>query len=286
MLETPTIPELTPPPAAGVPVPNVRAGSHVDAKAMRARIQQLLAGIDRADEQLSVLCQAARDRKIYMLLEDPRGRYFTSWSDFCVAPVPWGLGLHPAMVEEVVKEQRDPKRRARLALEGPLLLQTRAAPRKGRTARVPARGQEYSLQRLKRDRPDLLTRVATGELTIQAAAEQAGHRPPFTSVLVEPMAIARVVVSRLDEAQQRELLDLIRHPEQITDPGHGTNPHWEAYLARTLGPEGLARRRAEAKRARAAERAAYEAAYREQRRATRGAQARALGLPSLAGAGP
>jgi hypothetical protein len=72
MLETPAIPELTPPPgpsapAAPVPAPVVRVGSHVDAKAMRARIQQLLAGLDRADEQLSIMCQAALDRKIYQV---------------------------------------------------------------------------------------------------------------------------------------------------------------------------------------------------------------------------
>ncbi len=256
MLETPATPPVVPStPAVPVPPARVRVGSHVDAKAMRSRIQQLLAGIDRADEQVRVLCQAARAAKIYMVLEDQRGKYFTSWSDFCVAPVPWGLGLDEGVLAEVAKEQADPKRQARRVLEGPLLLQTRAAPRKGRATRVPARGLEYSLQRLKRDRPDLLTKVATGELTIQAAAEQAGHRPPMAGVLVEPMSLARLVVSRLDEAQQRELLHLVQHPAEITDPGHGTNAYWEAYLARTIGPEALARRRAEAKRARVAERA-------------------------------
>ena len=285
-LDTSTGPDLAPPtPAAALEVPHVRPGSCWDAKVLRGKIQELLARIDRADEQVRLLCHLAQERAIFKMLEAPDGRYFDSWHAFVTAPVPWGLGVAPDLVAELVKEHRDPKRKARLVLEAPQLLLTRSAPRKGRTA-APARGIDYSLQRLKRDRPDLLERVASGELTIQAAAEEAGHRPPFTGVLVEPMAIARLVVSRLDAPQQRELIDLVQHPERITDPGKGQrSQHWEAYRQRTTPPAVLAQQRARAEAEQAAHREAYTAAYKDRRRelnAARRAQAAALGLPSLA----
>jgi hypothetical protein len=288
MLETTTRPDLTITPAAPLPeVPACRTGSHYDAKQLRAKIQQLLAAVDRAHDQVRLLCELARERQIHRMLEGPTGAYFRDFTEFCVAPQPWGLGLNEALIEELAKEHRDPKRQARLVLEGPLLLQTRSAPRKGRdAATVPSRGTPYSLQRLKRDRPDLLERVAAGELTIQAAAEQAGHRPPFTGVLVEPQSLARLIVSRLDDAQQRQVVHLVLHPREITDPEHGKpNPFWTAYRARTTPPEELARERERKARDLAARRAASQAARldrnREQRAARR-AQATALGLPSLA----
>ena len=58
-----------------------------------------------------MLCQQAREKRVYLLLEDGRGRYFQDWTAFCVAPTPWGLGLDARLVEELVKEHADPKRR-------------------------------------------------------------------------------------------------------------------------------------------------------------------------------
>ncbi len=231
MLSTP--PAVAP---AVVVVPHVRAGSHADAKLLRSRLQQVLAGVSRASETLELLVESARQHAIHLMLRGPDGRYFATWEAFCCAPLPYGLGV-PAeaiaaeAIAAVIAERTDPRARARAVLEGPLLLQTRSAPRKGRAA-APARGMEYTLQRLKRDRPDLLERVASGELTVQAAAELAGHRPPLAGVLVEPQSIARLIVSRLEPQQQEEVIRLVQHPGR--SPTRGT--------ART--PTGSATRRA------------------------------------------
>ena len=79
---------------------------------------------------------------------------------------------------------------------------------------------------------------------------------------MEPQSIARLIVSRLEPEQQEEVIRLVQHPREIPDPGHGTNPHWERYKARTTPPEVLAQQRAQAKAEKRAQRAAYEAAYR------------------------
>lgn len=276
MLEPSSLPVPPPPfeatgrPAAPLPEPPcVRPGSAYDAKRMRERILGLLAGLERAGDTLTTLLQTAREKAVYRMLTGPDGAYFPDWSSFCTCPAPWGLGLDAAALDALVREQRDPRRKARLVLEGPPLLRTRAGPRTGRPG---VRGLEYTLARLRRDRVDLLERVAAGALSIQAAAELAGHKPPITGVLVEPQSIARLVVSRLDDDGQREVIRLVQHPREIPDPGHGRNPYWEGYKARTRSPEELSRSRARAQAAKTAHRKAYQAAYREQRKAARAAR--------------
>jgi len=272
MLEMPTRSALATAVAATVPVvPHVRAGSVTDAKLLRARLQQLLAGLERADETVAVLAATAQEKRIYLVLEDPQGRYFTDWTSFCTAPVPWGLGLDVRVVDALVQEYRDPRRRARLVLEAPLLLRYRGgqlghAPTRGAAAPTPdaarkgkrtVNGTDYVLQRLKRDFPELLQQVADGTLpSIRAAAEQAGLHRRMLRVLDTPMALARLIVTTFDAAGQGEILDLVQHPEKITAPPGRNSAAWKRYREATTPPDELAREQA-------AHRAAVDAGRRE-----------------------
>ena len=273
-----TTPVLTPPPApaAPLPVPHVRAGSHYDAKRLRGRIQQLLAAVDRADGQLRVLCQQARDKKIFLVLEDPRGRYFPDWTAFVTAPQPWGLGLDGGLVDALVEEARDPARRARLMLASDVVV-GRQGVRSPRRLAATERGAQYKLARLKRDHPDVLERLARGELpSLKAAWAAAGFRTGEARVFLDPMNVARVVVTRLPPAAQREVVELLQHPERITAPPRGrTSAAWRAFDEARTTPEERARREAERAARYAATRAAIDARKREQRRAAREAQAAA-----------
>ena len=49
----------------------------------------------------------------------------------------------------------------------------------------------------------------------------AGFRETRVPVLLDPMNVARLIVMRFDASQQRELIDLVAHPERITAPPHG-----------------------------------------------------------------
>jgi hypothetical protein len=291
MLAATTGPGLTPPtPAAPLPAPPVRVGSYVDAKALRRKIQQLLAAIGRADEHVRCLCQTAREKQIYLLLEGPTGAYFRDWTEFVSAPVPWGLGLDAGLLEELARERSDPRRLARLALEGPLRLRPpggQPGPRVAGAPRQRTSGSDYRLQRLKRDRPDLLRQLASGELpSVREAWHLAGLRSMEAGVLLDPQNVARLVVTRLTPAEQQEVLDLLQHPEQITPP-RGRCPHWVAYRARTVPPEVLAREARERAERRAAKQQRGLEYARERRAAAAAArQAQAApGLPSLARAG-
>jgi hypothetical protein len=224
--------------------------------------------VERADETLAVLAATAQEKRIFLVLEDERGRYFETWTDFCVAPVPWGLGLDQAMVARLVEEHRDPRRRARLVLEAPLLLRARGGVPGHASTRSPGapsrrgrlNGADYLLQRLKRDFPELLERVADGTLpSIAAAAEQAGLKQRKLRVLANPMAVARLIVTTFDPSAQREVVDLVEHPERITAPPGANSAAWKRYREATPPPVALARERAAPREAAAAGRRARDA---------------------------
>jgi hypothetical protein len=245
MLETPSTPILPPPaPATAVPVPRVRAGSRYDAKQLRARIQEALRGADLLDDRVRLLCETAREHKIHMMLEDGRGKFFESWTDFCVAAQPWGLGLDPTLLAEVARESTDPRRRARLALEAPLAMKRRGGQPghasthtgKPRQRKPRLHGGEYVLQRLRRDFPHLLAKVATGELpNIKAAALAAGLARPMLTCRADPMAVARMVVVKFGPPERREIVDLLLHPERITGPRGRDTAAWKRYKAALAG---------------------------------------------------
>jgi hypothetical protein len=225
---------LPPAPAPLPERPRIRVGSNYDAKVLRSKIQALLAGVERAGDVLAALLDQARAKAIHLMLEAPGGGYFTDFTEFALCPAPHGLGMAPALIEVLGQERVDPRRRARVALESSASLR----PRGGQPGRPPRRptptsSTEYALLRLKRDHPGLLQQVADGTLpSIDAAAKLAGLRRPKVHVFLEPMSVARLIVTRLDDAQQREVVDLVRCPERITAPAGGRCPHWDAYLAR------------------------------------------------------
>lgn len=281
-------------PAAPVPdVPRIRAGSYYDAKILRAKIQGLLSGLDRAGDRLASLLELAQERRIFMVLAAPDGAVFPDWTAFATTRCPWGLGLPPALVATLAEEQRDPHRRARLALQSAVVLGRRgrqAGPAPAVRLTANDRGTAYKLARLKRDHPELLERLARGELpSIAAAWEAAGLDLPRLHLVVAPMPLARVVVTRLDGEQQRELVDLLTHPEKITAPPHGrASAAWKAFEDARTTPEQRAQQEAERAARRVAACSALEARHREQYAAARrsGAsrtEARVLGRSSLAG---
>lgn len=219
--------------------PPVRAGSRPDAKALRARLQALLQGLERADEVLLRLIDQAQANHIYLVLEDERGEFFPDWTAFATSPQPWGLGISEALVAELAREHVDPKRRARLVMNAPVVLRYQGLRHPGPDRPPPTppnhRGNpgDYWLARLRRDHPELLEQVADGRLpSIAAAARLAGLVQPRVNVILTPMNVARLIVCHLDPDGQAELVDLVAHPERITAPAGHHSPAWKAYTAR------------------------------------------------------
>ena len=67
----------------------------------------------------------------------------------------------------------------------------------------------YALARLKRDRPDLLERVKSGELSPHAAAVEAGFRKKTFTIPADPQKAAAALRRHFDDAQWELFLEEI-----------------------------------------------------------------------------
>jgi hypothetical protein len=239
--DVPDVPAIPLPPG----LPRVRPGSVSDAKALRSQLLRLVGDVYRGGQVLDLLVAQARAKAIYLVLDGPDGAPFESWEAFCTAARPWGLGLPAALLDAVVAEARDIRALARRVLLGPVLLAphglTRAAQarERGLTGETDETGETtpalghaplvdprtgkvrkgastiYLLHRLRRDRPDVLLRVAEGALTLTVARKLAGIVSRQVTVTANPEAFARAITAHLSESERAELLVLLRHPERI-----------------------------------------------------------------------
>jgi len=109
-----------------------------------------------------------------------RGRVFehATFLDFVTTSPLAGCGWKPEKVEALLKDEPEVLALWRKATTG-----HRGKPRKENSSNrtiKPTRGttRAYTLDRLKREQPDLFDRVCAGELTANAAAIEAGWRKP------------------------------------------------------------------------------------------------------------
>lgn len=85
----------------------------------------------------------------------------------------------------------------------------RTETRQGNNITLKQRGtsEDYTIRRLRRDRPDLADRVIAGELSANAAAIEAGFRVKRSAVALDPESIAALVIRNLTVEQIEELIE-------------------------------------------------------------------------------
>lgn len=83
----------------------------------------------------------------------------------------------------------------------------------------------YAVRRLGRERPDLLAKVESGELSANAAALEAGFRKPSITLPVEPEAAVRLIVKHF---KGDALYELIRGLVNWSGADIDTNPEQES----------------------------------------------------------
>ena len=133
---------------------------------------------------------------------------FRSFEDFVIDEPPRGLGSTTADLERLVagtpvelalREVRKPGK-GRPKGQKPSNITNKSATKHGTT-------RAYALDRLKRDRPDLLARVLAGELSANAAAIEAGFRKPKATIPVDtPEAAIAALLRRFSHDELRAAL--------------------------------------------------------------------------------
>ena len=125
------------------------------------------------------------------------GRAFTSFREFCEYKLWWGLECPYDRMRAYCDHNEEARRLLAEDLE-PVAAHggKREARQDGNTNLPKGEGTTatYTLRRLKRDRPDLATRVVAGELSAHAAAIEAGfRRPAITVTAADPETAAQKI---------------------------------------------------------------------------------------------
>lgn len=142
--------------------------------------------------------------------------FYDSFEDFAATPPTAGLGIGVDVLRRLVRD--DP---AALDALDRAVQRPNGGDRKSDKAKIrfnnvktdpPAGNSESAaLRRLRKDRPDLHTRVLANELTAHAAAVQAGFRPKTVTIRLDrPESIAATLKKHLDAKQRQQLLNLLK----------------------------------------------------------------------------
>src|SRR5262245_8724531 len=77
-------------------------GSALWCTAIRIEVWQVLAELKRVREQAAVVVGALRRDENFRRLKDRKGREFESWQAFCGEPFPYGLGMTPEDLDDLL----------------------------------------------------------------------------------------------------------------------------------------------------------------------------------------
>ena len=142
--------------------------------------------------------------------------FYDSFEDFAATPTTAGLGIGVDVLRRLVRD--DP---AALDALDRAVQKRHGGDRKSDKAKIKhdnvkldqpnGNSESAALRRLRKDRPDLHTRVLANELTAHAAAVQAGFRPKTVTIRLDrPESIAATLKKHLDAKQRQQLLNLLK----------------------------------------------------------------------------
>lgn len=184
-------------------------GSREWAIAVRHELQGRLSDERASAAALKGMLSLMAEHEGWKELSGPAGKPFRTFEQFCLARHPFGLGYDLAAINRIVadREVRDARQ---VALEAQPV-GAHGGDRKSAEASAhqpyndkvdsdsAGAGAGYLAARLKRDRPDILDRVISGELpSMRAAAKEAGI--PLTETCTHaltPAAFARAALKHL-----------------------------------------------------------------------------------------
>lgn len=125
---------------------------------------------------------------------------YDRFADFAVTPPLKGLGTTVELIERVIADDDEAVRHLRETLKG---------TRNNITGKRGTR-RDYSLERIKRDAPELHAEVLAGRLSAHGAMVKAGYRPKIVSVPVtRPEAVARALLKYMSAEDIAKLIAVL-----------------------------------------------------------------------------
>lgn len=136
---------------------------------------------------------------------------FSYFSDFIQADLPYGLRTEWKVIQYLIK----PYPKIELAVAKALTMESGSSGHIDSSLvdpeipRVKKTDKQQYLQRLERDRPDLLEKVNEGEMTVNKAIIEAGYRKPRIKMIVDPESVAKILKVKFNPVQIDELIRLL-----------------------------------------------------------------------------
>jgi len=150
--------------------------------------------------------------KGYRALEDQAGVAFTSFEEFCRAPMPYGLGYDVDAINAVIDERKSVQARA----QSPKALTShggdRRSDKQSHNVTLKSRGNsaDYLIAVLSRDHPDILKRLQDGEFkSARAAAIAAGIVASSPSFSRDPLKLAATIAKHYTADEAKVLVEAV-----------------------------------------------------------------------------
>lgn len=195
-------------------------GSRAWAIAVRGDLSICLSDEASNRGRIKHLTNLLQESRGYERLSDARGKSFTSWRSFCVAPAPWGLKYDPDLLDAIIDEHNQP---IALRVEQAAQMTNGVATPHG-TNRYNAieysgntlddraesvgisKATQWRLDYLARNAPELHEAVKRGEIGVRTAYEQARGIKKI-EVRPDPEHIAELVIEHFTHEQIVELIE-------------------------------------------------------------------------------
>ncbi len=133
-------------------------------------------------------------------------REFQLFAEFVEAPRPWGLQTEYKELEFLCKGFED----VELALSKEKLMKGKEIKKEELKTTVRKTEKEQHLERLERERPDLLKKVLTKQISTHKAMIEAGFAKERVKVEKSPEGFANYISGHFNKKQKRKLLKLLK----------------------------------------------------------------------------
>ncbi len=191
-------------------------GSRAWAAAVRLEMQGLIKDHTSSAKHLATWREIMEKYEGWRALSDAYGEPFSTYAEFCKAPVPYGLGHDPAMIDALVKERMSIQALNAIDQKTQRPIGTNQYTQtedvdivNTQPARPDGNSRQYALRRLRNTKPELHKRMLVGELSPNAAMIEAGFRRKTLTIPTDATGAAHAILRHFDADAVAEIVAIL-----------------------------------------------------------------------------